>query len=292
MAEAVEALGVLLEAGVPPDSAWTYLDGDSSPPIVRRITRSIAAGERTADAVALAAVRGRWPAADTLAAAWVVADLSGAALAPALRVTAEALRDRAETLREVDAALAGPRATARLMTALPFVGVLMAIGLGIDVVGVLLGSPIGWGLLAAGVSLLLVGRAWTARLVRSAASRAPVPSIVLDLMAVALSGGLSVPRARAIVAETCERARLDPGSRGLERVLHVAARAGAPVIDLLAASSRQERRSARIEGRSAATALSVRLLLPLGVCVLPSFLLLGVAPMILAMVSSTLSGLT
>jgi tight adherence protein B len=47
----------------------------------------------------------------------------------------------------------------------------------------------------------------------------------------------------------------------------------------------------RIEGKRAAASLAVRLMLPLGVCVLPSFMLLGVAPVVLSIVSSTISSL-
>lgn len=290
-AGAVEALGVLLESGVPPASAWSYLDGDSVPRSLRHVVRSVSAGQSPHEALVSSLHRESGHAVDTLAASWLVAERSGAALVSALRGTAEVLRDRAETLREVDAALSGPRATARLMSVLPFVGILMALGLGIDVVGALLGSPMGWALGIAGSGLLGVGRWWNSRLVRSASSRAPAPNIGLDLTAIALSGGLSVAQSRSLAQEGCVATGLEFDSRALDRVLCVAERAGAPAVELLAATSRQERRSARIEGRRAATALSVQLLLPLGMCVLPSFLLLGVAPVILAMISSTLSGL-
>ncbi|ERK72364.1 hypothetical protein N136_01288, partial [Leifsonia aquatica ATCC 14665] len=58
----------------------------------------------------------------------------------------------------------------------------------------------------------------------------------------------------------------------------------------LASAAEQHRRSARASGRRAAADLGVRLLLPLALCVLPSFLLLGVAPMVLGLISSTVEG--
>ncbi|WP_068981851.1 type II secretion system F family protein [Leifsonia xyli] len=291
LAEAVEALGVLLEAGVAPESAWGYLAEDSSHPAIGRVARAVSAGERPGDALALVSVRAG-PAVRTVAAAWQVAEAAGAALSPVLRGAGASLRDRAETAREVEAALSGPRATSRLMTALPLVGLLMAAGLGIDVLGAITGSLIGWGLLVAGVGLTFAGRAWMSRLVRSATATGPVAGIGLDLMGAALAGGLSVPGARRLIGEVRERAGLDTGDdHVLDRVLRIEERAGAPVADLLASASRQERRSARVEGRARAATLAVRLLLPLGVCVLPAFLVLGVAPVILAMISSTVIGL-
>jgi tight adherence protein B len=78
---------------------------------------------------------------------------------------------------------------------------------------------------------------------------------------------------------------------GLERILGLASRAGAPAVDLLRSEAEQARRDARIDGKRAAASLAVRLMLPLGICVLPSFMLLGVAPVILSIVSSTVSSL-
>ncbi|KQR52872.1 hypothetical protein ASF88_10915 [Leifsonia sp. Leaf336] len=229
----------------------------------------------------------------TVAAAWAVAEHAGAALAPALRGAATALRDRAETARDVRTSLAGPRATARLMAWLPLVGVAMAYVIGVDVVGALADGPLGWGAAGAGVSLMAAGRAWTARLVRAASRAGPVAGAEPELMAIALAGGMSPGRARQLVAKTRERIGLraeDAGS-SVDRVLRIAERAGAPAIELLSAEALQERRIARAKGRTGAELLGVRLLLPLGICVLPAFVLLGVVPVVLAMMSSTFTGL-
>jgi tight adherence protein B len=230
-----------------------------------------------------------------VAAAWIVAEYAGAALAPALRGAAEALRDRADAERDIDTALAGPRATARLMTWLPAVGVAMAYAIGVDVVGTLVTTPLGWAAAVLGGGLLLGGRAWTRRLVASASRAGPVAGIGHDLMAIALAGGMSVAAARETIQDAVRRLGLNAiaeGGTSVDKVLRIAERAGAPAIELLAAEARQERRTARAMGRRRAELLAVRLLLPLGVCVLPAFVLLGVAPVILAMLSSTFSSLT
>ena len=62
--------------------------------------------------------------------------------------------------------------------------------------------------------------------------------------------------------------------------------AGVPAVELLRASSALARHRARVDGRLRAARLSSRLLLPLGVCTLPAFLLLGVAPMLLSVMTS------
>jgi tight adherence protein B len=80
-------------------------------------------------------------------------------------------------------------------------------------------------------------------------------------------------------------------SSALRDTLALAERAGAPAVDLLRSSAQQARRDARVDGMQLAAALGVRLMLPLGVCVLPSFMLIGVAPMVLSIVSSTVGAI-
>lgn len=316
LARAVEAIAVLLDAGIPPLSVWAYASEEADHPAIARAARSIAAGVPPSEALVDAAGhpapgrrhgtpprlrRGRERAVvvdhgvAAVAAAWTMAEQAGAALSPALRGAATALRDRAESGRDVSTALAGPRATARLMAWLPLVGVAMAYMIGIDVVGTLAGGPLGWGVAVAGAALMAAGRGWTTRLVREASRAGPVAGTTHDLMTIALAGGMPAAGARRVVAAVRQRMGLSPAGgddSSVERVLRIAERAGAPAVELLAAEARQERRGARSEGRRRAEVLAVRLLLPLGLCVLPAFVLLGVVPVILAMLSSTVTGLT
>ena len=67
-----------------------------------------------------------------------------------------------------------------------------------------------------------------------------------------------------------------------------ASRAGrGPGIVLLRSEADERRRAARSLAARRAAELETRLLLPLGLCVLPAFVLIGVAPIALAIVSST-----
>ncbi|WP_319004612.1 hypothetical protein [Arthrobacter sp. SO3] len=104
-----------------------------------------------------------------LAACFDVAEASGCPLAEVLTRFAAQLEaeDDAEAARQT--ALAGPRATVRLLTWLPFLGLGLGMLLGVDPVGVLLGTPLGVAALAAGLALTAAGRIWSARLVRAAA---------------------------------------------------------------------------------------------------------------------------
>lgn len=94
-----------------------------------------------------------------VAAAWEVADRTGAGLAGALTAVASGIRDQQRTRRVVASELASARATARLMAALPLLTLAVGSGAG-DPVGFLLGTPAGLLCAAAGVALALVGVGW------------------------------------------------------------------------------------------------------------------------------------
>lgn len=109
-----------------------------------------------------------------LAACFDIAEASGCPLADVLTRFAAQLEaeDDADAARQT--ALAGPKATVRLLTWLPLMGLGLGAALGVDPLATLLGTPLGLAALFGGVVLTAAGRAWSARLV-SAAAGAGVP---------------------------------------------------------------------------------------------------------------------
>lgn len=286
----VHRLAVLLAAGVPPDRAWRYLaeSGDDAAVVV---TERVAAGESFPAAIAEAAgpspptAREPWLA---LAAAWRVASTAGAPLAATLTDFAGSLRALAQARRDIRVALAGPKATVRLVLALPPVGVLFGALLGFDTLAVLVTTPVGLGCLVVGAVLMLVALRWNRALVRAAERGSTSPGLGLDLVAVALGGGGALDRAVAVVDETLAQLGLDPVPRkALESVLLLSRRAGVPAAALLRSEAEQERRETAAGAAERAAALGVRLMLPLGVCVLPAFVAVAVLPLLYSVVSST-----
>ncbi len=300
-AETVLRLAVLLQAGLAPGRAWEQLarTGDAA---AQRVAEAVTSGVPLPNAIAAAG--GRTPAANKprawrrraprapdawpeVAAAWRVATTVGAPLAESLRGLAAALRDAQEAADEVRVALAEPAGTARLMAWLPLVAVGLGAALGFDTISVLVGHPLGLGCLAAGAALILAAHRWNAVLVRRASAGGGIPGHTAELLAIALSGGVSIERATAIVAAAGGATGDTTGGEGdALAVLALSRSAGVPAVELLRASAAHSRHRARVEGRLRAARLSSRLLLPLGVCTLPAFLLLGVAPMLLSVMST------
>ena len=281
-ATTVLRLAVLLQAGMAPARAWA-LAAESGDAVAASVRTAIDAGDTVS--VAIARHGGAWP---SVAAAWTIATTVGAPLADTLRAVAGALRDAQETSDDIRVTLAEPAATARLMSWLPLVAIGLGAALGFDTFAVLVTDPLGLACLVAGALLILGGRRWTAALVRRAQPGAGIPGLDAELFAVALSGGASIERARSVVAASGAPASAPaarPGS-SVDEVLDLSQRAGVPAVELLRATASLARHRARVDGRLRASRLSSRLLLPLGVCTLPAFLLLGVAPMLLGVVSS------
>lgn len=288
ISSAIQRLAVLLAAGVPPGAAWGYLAGVGVPPRVAELER---AGSAIPEAIIAATAKGSvgerqaWCA---LAAAWSVATEAGAPLAPTLREVAAALRGMAQAQREISVALAAPRATARLVIVLPLVGVLFGMLLGFDTIGVLVTSPPGWACVGVGAGLLAAASRWNRRLVRRAQPRDLAPGLAFDLVAIAVSGGAPVSRARASVALAVRRFGLDGvDDGGIDEVLDLSTRAGVPAAELLRSEAIECRRSSLAQIQARAQALTVRLMIPLGVCVLPAFMVLCVVPLLLTVLEQT-----
>ena len=298
IASITERLAVLLAAGVPASNVWRHLQpaGESASAdtvVLSAAAQAAAVGEPVGPVIVATSrehpdASSAWP---VLAAAWTVAAESGAPLAVSLRDLAMVLRDEAQLRREVGAALAGPAARARLVMALPAIAVLFGATLGFDTLGVLFGNPLGLACLGVGALFLWGGRRWNARLARTASQSRADAGLELELLAIAMSSGASVDRARDLARRVMRDALPHVGDGAqVDAVLELSARAGAPVAELLKAEAFRVRRAARADGAARAAALGVRLMLPLGVCVLPAFVLLGVAPLMISVISGTLGG--
>lgn len=276
--ETATRLAVLLGAGLSGPTAWRHLavQGDA---LVVDAARVAEAGGDVAGV--LRSGEGAW---GDIAAAWSVATAVGAPLAESLRSAVTALRDAREVKAEIAVALAEPVATARLLTLLPVLGLPLGSLLGLDPLRVV-AEPLGACALLAGLVLLAASVIWTRHLARRARPDDGIPGWDAELVAMALASGASIERAWALSA-AARGADAEP-TAGIATALELSARAGAPAVELLRGEAWLARHRARATGREAAARLSTRLLVPLGVCTLPAFLLLAVVPAVLGVVRST-----
>lgn len=293
----------LLRAGSPPGAAWSRAVG---------VEVDLAG---VPDIAALARVLGVRHAEAVVAATRLALDV-GAPLGRVLDQVAGTLVAEAEARAERDAALAGPRTTGRLLMWLPIAGGFLGWALGADPVATATDGGVGTAAVGVGLVLLVAGRVWSDRLVAAArgADRPGVDvQVVLELVAAAMRAGAGVPRAleatgaavggpdgevltRAahalVLGATWDRAWsyapavLDP----MVRALRGAWLDGAAPGEALRAAGEEVRHVRSSAARTAAARLGVRLVLPLGVCYLPAFVLVGLVPVLLALGIDLLTG--
>ena len=253
-----------------------------------------------------------------------MSESAGAPLATSLERAAEHAEERIDALLGRQSALAAPRATGRILSWLPLLGLGLGVLMGSDPVGVLTGSILGalTGLL--GLGLAFAGRRWTAALVHRAEVESAAGSggdqtsnvppvdtaLVLELLAAQLRAGLAPLAALGTLSEAlnsrplhtvCQRLQMGSGwgsawsgsAAGtfgeLRDALAPAYTGGAPSTALLLSLADAHRLSERRAAERAAGKLSVALVVPLGLCSLPAFICLGIVPILISLLP-TLTG--
>jgi tight adherence protein B len=172
VADLADRLAALCRAGVPEGRVWQLLAAAGGPgsPECGVVAGMVQAGGGASEGLRRAATApGALPGLGHLAVVLDVVRRSGAPPAELLEQLAASLRSDAGAELERQTALAGPQATARLLSALPLGGLLLGWAIGADPLGVLLGTPPGRACLVAGAVLWASGRYWTMRMVAAAA---------------------------------------------------------------------------------------------------------------------------
>jgi tight adherence protein B len=162
VAAACQLLVGLLRVGHVPSSALRIAARDA--PVLAEAAAMLEIGSAAAPVLrALGSGPGRSGLAE-LAAAWEVAEVTGASLTATLDALAERLAARLAVEQVVSAELSAPRATGRLLAVLPVAGVVLGYSFGGDPLAFLTGSFPGRVSLVAGVALGCVGVFWTERI--------------------------------------------------------------------------------------------------------------------------------
>jgi tight adherence protein B len=179
LAAAVARVTDELRAGSHPAAALG--GGDADGPLARAVLAPAAVAARLGDGIVPALRRGgtnlpgitRGVAADVerIASAWSLAERHGIPLADLLGRVHEDIRWRVRFASTVRAQLAGPRATAAVLTTLPLLGLGLGQLIGADPAGVLRSGMLGQGLLIVGVALMAAGSAWSERILDAAVPR-------------------------------------------------------------------------------------------------------------------------
>lgn len=226
----------------------------------------------------------------------------GAPLADVLDAIGGAIDD-AQALEEARrVAAAGPLMSARVLAALPLVGVVSALALGASPWQFYTGGAAGRMCAFVGVAAWAAGVASCRRILARCrrVAEGMDGALACDLVASALACGAAIPRALDALADACATETLSwaaaslrlgvtwvdawedapEWSRPLRDALEASWTSGTAPDTLLARSAAWERRSRLVDAKAQAEELSVRLVGPLGAFFLPAFLALGIAPLL------------
>ena len=171
LTDALALLVAELRAGAHPAAAAEAAAADAPPGAAAALGTAAAAARLGGDVPAVLrahdapALR---PWLDRLAEAWALAERHGVPLADLLEAVRVDVDSRTRFAAEVDARLAGPRATATVLAGLPVLGLLLGQAIGADPMRVLAGTAAGQTLLVVGTGLACAGVLWSARIVSSA----------------------------------------------------------------------------------------------------------------------------
>lgn len=170
------ALVAALDAGLPTRRAVMVVCGRSTGPLSRAVGQAAAGAQPVGEALAARADQDEIPGLRVVAAAWGLHDRHGVVLAEGLRTAAQLVADDADQRRRVAAAGAGPRATVRLISALPVAGPLAGWCVGLGPFG-MYANPLALISLAVGLVAMAAGRLWSRRILASTARPEPAEAL-------------------------------------------------------------------------------------------------------------------
>lgn len=192
---------------------------------------------------------------------------AGGPIAKTLDRFAMVLSHREQTVRELELAVAGPKASSRLILSLPilvFVGAGIA---GIPIFKTLMSQTIVWVSLAVGIVMFWLGNNWTHRILKKAEPEFQDPGLQLDALGVGLQAGLPL-RAAAELANFAETSELQ----------EISLSSGIALSQLVTDRADSLRLEQFNQDRMKIQKASVAVLWPLGLTVLPAFVLIAIVP--------------
>lgn len=221
-------------------------------------------------------------AAKQLQLNWFLAAELGAPIVDTLRQLAANLEQLAQHGRAQHLAYSTPKLTARLIAWLPTAALTLAQLLGLNPFGAMVSNIAALVAVLLGLGLMALAHTWTKRLIEKAQPSDEDPGQFVDAVAVAMLAGLPINIA---VTETKRRYvtvfEREPPIGVLDQINQTAeftSRTGAAAVTILRALAVDLRRERHQLESEKIDQLSIRLLMPIGLLVLPAFGLLTVVP--------------
>jgi tight adherence protein B len=219
-----------------------------------------------------------------------VARDAGSGVADAIDAVASLSRTRERFGKRIEVAQANPKSTARLVIWLPLLTLAMAQLVGWDVLGTLTERPIVLVSFSLGLCLLLTSKLITTRMIKKAEPEPSAAGAFLIGVALEASAGAHLLQAQEQAVRIYREhfAKSPPTNElaELKEVELLVQATGARASDLLLRQAQSMQEVELLESEIKIEKLGVRLMLPLGLGVLPAFCLLAIVPLMVTMLGS------
>lgn len=274
-------ISLQLSAGVPVSRVWSSLDS----PEARLVASRVESGLTVVDAIAELGDGDNWAIVRDV---WLFSARAGAPLSQVMERLASALTESSAAVAARDTAALGSRATRRILCVLPVAGAIVAGISGLDVIGFYVGSPVGAATLGSGA--LLLGLGWWR--MRAISDSVTLPTITAGMLADIAAVSLHTGVVTSTLVGPLRQLALRWGAVGeltvVRELIDRSHATGAPLAPSLVAEARRVRQHDRERVDRQVEALPTRMLIPTGIFLLPSFIVLTVIPTVFVMARSAL----
>ena len=221
---------------------------------------------------------------------WGLAFQIGGPVTLTLERLADVFDRQQKNLSEIQLAFAGPQATAKLVSWLPLAALALAQLVGMNPLAAVTGSTAGLVSVLLGLGLLAVGQRWSKRLLEQANSKALDPGAFIDAVLVGLQGGLPLRKSETAAKEhfkiVFQQEVPEKDLALIKSVAELARDSGAALTKILAAEADRLREEERYQISEQIARLGIRLMIPLGVAVLPAFIFIAIVPIAISLLSN------
>ena len=221
---------------------------------------------------------------------WGLAFQIGGPVTLTLERLADVFDRQQKNLSEIQLAFAGPQATAKLVSWLPLAALALAQLVGMNPLAAVTGATAGLVSVVLGLGLLAVGQRWSKRLLEQANSKALDPGAFIDAVLVGLQGGLPLRKSETAAKEhfkiVFQQEVPEKDLALIKTVAELARDSGAALTKILAAEADRLREEERYQISEQIARLGIRLMIPLGVAVLPAFILIAIVPIAISLLSN------
>ena len=215
---------------------------------------------------------------------------AGSSISKEIEFVAELVSARESFKQRIGVAHASPKATARLVLWLPVLTLAMAQLVGWNVLGSLQHSPIVFVSLLFGLGLLGISKLVTSRMLKAAKPQDSYVGFFLLGVALESSSGASIHQAQTRALNIYENVFGEkPKEIEMAQLIEVEAlvqNTGAQVGSLLRSQALALQQTDLVKSEIKIEKLGVRLMLPLGLGVLPSFVFLTIVPLMVTTLGS------